>query len=393
MEPPGRKITVLGSTGSVGQSTVSLLLENPGRWDVEALAAGSNATRLAEQARALNARFAAIADRQQAKTLQDALAGTSIEVGAGPDAVVEAASRPADWVMAAIGGAAGLAPTARALERGATVALANKESMVCAGALLKKTAAASGAQVIPVDSEHSAIFQVFDLEHVERVRTVTLTASGGPFLDRSPDTLASVTPADAVAHPVWSMGAKISVDSATMMNKGLELIEAAYLFPVRADQLQVLVHPQSIIHGLVEYVDGTLCAVLGLPDMRIPISCALAWPDRMDLELPRLDLAEYGSLTFQKPNYTQFPALRIAREVLQQGGAAPTILNAANEEAVAAFLRGELSFPRITAVSEEVLAKLPDTPMEDFAAVAAVDARARASARALAGKYSGSLHP
>jgi len=381
---PGKTVTVLGSTGSVGQSTVSLLLEHPGRWDVAALAAGSDAVKLAEQARLLNARFAAIADTSQAKILEEALAGTGIEVGAGADAVIEAGARPAEWVMAAIGGAAGLAPTARALEREATVALANKESMVCAGALLKRVAARSGASIIPVDSEHSAIFQVFDSQRPERVRAVVLTASGGPFLDRSPDSLSSVTPEDAVAHPVWNMGAKISVDSATMMNKGLELIEAAHLFPVRPDQLDVLIHPQSLVHGLVEYVDGTLCAVLGIPDMRVPIACALAWPDRMELELPRLDLADQGCLTFRKPDPKRFPALRIAREALQQGGSAPTILNAANEEAVAAFLHGSLPFPRITAVSEEVLATLPDTPIDDFTAVVAVDARARASARALA---------
>jgi 1-deoxy-D-xylulose-5-phosphate reductoisomerase len=381
---PVKTVTVLGSTGSVGQSTVSLLLEHPERWDVAALAAGSDAIKLAEQARLLNARFAAIADTGQAKVLEEALAGTGIEVGAGADAVVEAGARPAEWVMAAIGGAAGLTPTAKALERGATVALANKESMVCAGALLKRVAARSGASIIPVDSEHSAIFQVFDSERPERVRAVVLTASGGPFLDRSPDSLSSVTPEDAVAHPVWNMGAKISVDSATMMNKGLELIEAAHLFPVRPDQLDVLIHPQSLVHGLVEYVDGTLCAVLGIPDMRVPIACALAWPDRMELELPRLDLADQGRLTFQKPDPTRFPALRIAREALQQGGSAPTILNAANEEAVAAFLHGSLPFSRITAVSEEVLATLPDTPIDDFTTVVAVDARARASARALA---------
>ena len=381
---PVKTVTVLGSTGSVGQSTVSLLLEHPERWDVVALAAGSDAIKLAEQARLLNARFAAIADTGQAKVLEEALAGTGIEVGAGADAVVEAGARPAEWVMAAIGGAAGLTPTAKALERGATVALANKESMVCAGALLKRVAARSGASIIPVDSEHSAIFQVFDSERPERVRAVVLTASGGPFLDRSPDSLSSVTPEDAVAHPVWNMGAKISVDSATMMNKGLELIEAAHLFPVRPDQLDVLIHPQSLVHGLVEYVDGTLCAVLGIPDMRVPIACALAWPDRMELELPRLDLADQGHLTFRKPDPTRFPALRIAREALQQGGSAPTILNAANEEAVAAFLHGGLPFPRITAVSEEVLATLPDTPIDDFTTVVAVDARARASARALA---------
>ena len=390
MGPPATSVTVLGSTGSVGRSTVSLLLEQPGRWDVAALAAGRNAGRLAAQARALGARYAAVADPSQARVLREALAGTGIEVGAGEDAVIEAGARPADWVMAAIGGAAGLAPTAKALARGATVALANKESMVCAGDLLKRTAARSGAAIIPVDSEHSAIFQVFDRDRPERVRAVVLTASGGPFLDRSVESLASVTPADAVAHPVWDMGAKISVDSATMMNKGLELIEAAHLFPVRPDQLEVLVHPQSVVHGLVEYVDGTVCAVLGVPDMRIPIACALAWPDRMELELPRLDLAGHGRLAFRKPDPDRFPALRIAREALQQGGSAPTILNAANEEAVAAFLRGALPFSRITAVSEEVLATLPDTPIDDFAAVAAVDAHARASARALTGAPEGS---
>ncbi len=386
MRPAGRTVTVLGSTGSVGQSTVDLLLGKREHWEVVALAAGRNAARLAEQARSLGARFVAIADLGQAKTLENALAGTGIEIGAGADAVIEAGARPADWVMAAVGGAAGLAPTIKALERGATVALANKESLVCAGALLTRVAARSGARVIPVDSEHSAIFQVLDAQRPNRVRAVVLTASGGPFLDRSPDSLDSVTPEDAVAHPVWNnMGAKISVDSATMMNKGLELIEAAHLFPVRPEQLEVLIHPQSLIHGLVEYVDGTSCAVLGVPDMRVPIACALAWPDRMELDLPRLDLAARGRLTFRNPDDRRFPALRLAREALQEGGSAPTILNAANEEAVAAFLCGALPFTRITAVSEEVLATLPNTPVEDLAAVVAVDARARASARVLTG--------
>ncbi len=384
-------VTVLGSTGSVGQNTVRILLESPARWDVIALAAGSNARKLAEQARALNAQFAAIADEGQADTLREELAGTTIEVGAGHDAVIEAGARQADWVMAAIGGAAGLAPTAKALERGATVALANKESMVCAGALLNAIAARSGATIIPVDSEHNAIFQVFDQTRPDQVRAVVLTASGGPFLDRAPDTLDTVTPQDALAHPVWDMGAKISIDSATMMNKGLELIEAAHLFPVRPDQLQVLVHPQSIVHGLVEYADGTLIAVLGIPDMRLPIASALAWPDRMKLDLPRLDLAEQGTLTFRKPDPDQFPALRIAREALAQGGAAPAILNAANEEAVAAFLDGALPFRRITAVAEEVLSAIPHTAMDDLAAVAAIDAQARASARAYA--YNGAVRP
>ena len=247
------------------------------------------------------------------------------------------------------------------------------------------------ATIIPVDSEHNAIFQVFDQTRPDQVRAVVLTASGGPFLDRAPDTLDTVTPQDALAHPVWDMGAKISIDSATMMNKGLELIEAAHLFPVRPDQLQVLVHPQSIVHGLVEYADGTLIAVLGIPDMRLPIASALAWPDRMKLDLPRLDLAEQGTLTFRKPDPDQFPALRIAREALAQGGAAPAILNAANEEAVAAFLDGALPFRRITAVAEEVLSAIPHTAMDDLAAVAAIDAQARASARAYA--YNGAVRP
>ncbi len=385
MDAAGKTVTVLGSTGSVGRNTVELLRGGRERWEVVALAAGRNAARLARQARELGARFAAIADVEQAGVLEDELAGTGIEVGAGADAVIEAGARPAEWVMAAVGGAAGLAPTIKALEQGATVALANKESLVCAGALMRQTAARSGACIIPVDSEHNAIFQVFDGQRPERVRAVVLTASGGPFLDRSPASLASVTPADAVAHPVWEMGAKISVDSATMMNKGLELIEAAHLFPVRPEQLEVLIHPESLLHGLVEYVDGSSCAVLAPPDMRVPIACALAWPDRLELELPRLDLAARGRLTFRRPDPRRFPALRIAREALQQGGSAPTILNAANEEAVAAFLYGALPFTRITAVSEEVLATLPDIPIDDFAAVVAVDARARASARALTG--------
>jgi 1-deoxy-D-xylulose-5-phosphate reductoisomerase len=351
-----RRVTILGATGSVGLSTAAVVEEAVARGEplaVEAIAAGRDVEKLVALARRLKPRFVAIHDETQGAALKEALAGLDCVVGAGEAAVVEAAERDADWVMAAIVGAAGLAPTLAAAARGATVALANKESLVCAGDLLTRTALEAGAALIPVDSEHSAIFQVW--EGPERVEKVTLTASGGPFREVSRDAMAGVTPAQAVAHPTWPMGAKISVDCATMMNKGLELIEAMHLFSIEADRLDVLIHPQSIIHSLVHYVDGSVLAQLGAPDMRTPIAYALAWPDRMQVSTPRLDLAKLKTLSFDAPDEERFPNLRLAREAAKAGGGHTAILNAANEVAVAAFLRGEVGFLQIGEINARVM--------------------------------------
>jgi 1-deoxy-D-xylulose-5-phosphate reductoisomerase len=372
-----RRVTILGSTGSVGCSTVDLIARHPERFAVEALAARANVAKLAEQAVQLKARRAVIADEAQYGALRDALAGTGIAVAAGERAVVEAASLPSEWVMSAIVGAAGLEPTLAAVQRGAIVALANKECLVCAGKLLMAEVRKHGATLLPVDSEHSAIFQVFDFVQAEQVEKIVLTASGGPFRTLPLEAMMRVTPEAAVAHPNWSMGAKISVDSATMMNKGLEMIEAYHLFPVRTDQIEVVVHPQSIIHSLVCYQDGSVLAQLGTPDMRTPISYALGWPRRMAAPAQRLDLVQLGKLTFEAPDAERFPALRLAREALHQGGGAPTILNAANEVAVAGFLAGEMGFLDIARSVEHALAVLPAPPPESIADVRALDAEAR----------------
>lgn len=344
-----------------------------------------NAGRLAEQARTLGAKFAVVAEDSQYRTLKDALAGSGIEAGAGAGAVVEAACRPADWVMAAIVGAAGLAPTLAAVRRGAIVALANKEVMVCAGDLVTAAAQAHGARLLPVDSEHNAIFQVFDAAHRNAIEKIVLTASGGPFRRRSIEQMASATPAQAVAHPNWRMGAKISVNSATMMNKGLEVIEAHHLFALPSEQLDIVVHPQSVVHGLVYYTDGSVLAQLGSPDMRTPIANALGWPDRMAAPSPRLDLAKLAQLTFEAPDYQRFPALRIARAALDAGGGAPTVLNAANEIAVAAFLEERIGFLDIAATVERTLARLPGRRIAALEDVYALDREARATARSLIG--------
>lgn len=383
MSGPKRRVTVLGSTGSVGSNTVELLAAYPDRFQVEALVAGRNVAKLAEQARLLRPALAVVADEGAYADLKDALAGTGIELAAGPDAVVEAASRPAaDWVMAAIVGAAGLAPTLAAIRRGATVAFANKEVLVCAGDLVMAEVRRHGATLLPVDSEHSAIFQVFDETRREGISRLVLTASGGPFRTWTRQAMEGVTPAQACAHPNWSMGAKISVDSASMMNKGLELIEAHHLFAMPEDRIDVLVHPQSVIHSLVEYVDGSVLAQLGTPDMRTPIAVALAWPDRLPTPGDRLDLVKAANLTFESPDPARFPALDLARRALQSGGAAPTILNAANEEAVAAFLAGKLGFLDIPRVVESCLAALPHGALETLAAVEEADMAARRHANA-----------
>ncbi|HYC04854.1 MAG TPA: 1-deoxy-D-xylulose-5-phosphate reductoisomerase [Azospirillaceae bacterium] len=378
--PEPRSVTVLGSTGSVGSSTVELLQREPGRYRVEALVARRSVTELARQARTLGAKLAVVAEAECYGALKDALSGSGIEVAAGPEAVAEAASRPADWVMAAIVGAAGLEPTLAAIRRGATVAIANKEVLVCAGTLVMAEVARHGATLLPVDSEHSAIFQVFDFQRCDRVSKLILTASGGPFRTRSLAEMEAMTPAQAVAHPNWSMGAKISVDSATMMNKGLELIEAHHLFGIPEERIEVLVHPQSVVHSLVEYVDGSVLAQLGTPDMRTPIAVALAWPDRIATPGPRLDLVKAGRLDFEAPDPTRFPALRLTRESLQRGGSAPTILNAANEVAVQGFLDGRIGFLDIVRVVERTLEALPHSGLNGLEDVRNVDAESRSRA-------------
>ena len=372
-----RSVTILGSTGSVGRNTIDLLQRNKAAFAVEALTANRNANLLAEQARALRARFAAIGDPDHYRTLRDALAGSGIETGCGPEALIEAAKRPADWVMAGIVGAAGLAPTLAAIRRGVTVAFANKEVLVCAGALVMDEVARYGATLLPVDSEHNAIWQCFDRNRAETIDRIILTASGGPFRERTLEDMRWVTPAEAVAHPNWSMGAKISVDSATMMNKGLELIEAHHLFQLPPDRVDIVVHAQSIVHGAVVYRDGSVLAQLGSPDMRTPIAYALAWPDRITAPTKRLDLAAVGSLTFEPPDEQRFPALRVAREALARGGGAPTVLNAANETAVHAFLEGRIGFLDIVDTVERTLAAVPADNLESLADVHRYDQVAR----------------
>jgi 1-deoxy-D-xylulose-5-phosphate reductoisomerase len=378
-----RRVTILGSTGSVGCNTIDLIERNPGAYVVQALTANRNAAALAEQARRLRPSMAVVADPGSYRALKDALAGTEITVAAGPEAVVEAASLPADWVMAGIVGAAGLEPTLAGIRQGAVVGLANKETLVCAGELVMAEIKRHGATLLPVDSEHSAIFQVFDFEQSERVERIILTASGGPFRTWTLEAMATVTPAQAVAHPNWDMGAKISVDSATMMNKGLEVIEAHHLFPVAEDRIEVIVHPQSVIHSMVEYVDGSVLAQLGSPDMRTPIAYALGWPERIAAPAARLDFKKVANLTFEAPDLTRFPALRLAREALQAGGAAPTILNAANEVAVRGFLDGRIGFLDIARIVERTLAAANRFAIANIADVHAVDAHAREIAGAM----------
>ncbi len=357
-----RRITILGSTGSVGVSTLDLLdfamKRGEAEIEIEALTANRNVEALAEQARKFKPKFVAVADETLGDDLRAALCDFDIETGAGAAAIEEAAERDADWVMAAIVGAAGLRPTLKAAIRGADVALANKECLVCAGDVVTAAIEKAGGVLLPVDSEHNAIFQVFDFERPNRISRLILTASGGPFRTWKKEEMAGATPAQAVAHPNWSMGAKISVDSATMMNKGLELIEASHIFPVPHEQIEILVHPQSVIHSMVEYVDGSVLAQLGTPDMRTPIASTLAWPDRTPSPSAKLNFAEVAKLTFEAPDLERFPALRIAREAMRAGGIMPATLNAANEVAVAAFLYGAVKFLDIAAITEQVLDKV-----------------------------------
>jgi 1-deoxy-D-xylulose-5-phosphate reductoisomerase len=377
-----RTLTILGATGSVGQQTLDLVARNPERWQVEALTANRDADGLAAAARGCGARFVAIGDEAAWPALKAALAGSGIEAAAGAEAVRAAGARPAELVLTAIVGAAGLPPTLAAVERGATLAIANKETLVCAGPVVTAAARASGARLLPVDSEHNAIFQVFPHGSPEQVRKVILTASGGPFRSWTREQMGQASVKDACNHPVWSMGAKISIDSATLMNKGLELIEAEQLFAVGHERLDVIVHPQSVVHSMVEYVDGSVLAQMGTPDMRIPIAYALAWPDRIATPAARLDLAAHGKLTFEAPDLERFPALALAWEALRAGGSGPCVLNAANEVAVAAFIAGKVGFLDIAAVVAETLDALGAGPLEGLEAVMAADAAARARAGA-----------
>ena len=372
-----RRLTILGSTGSIGCNTIDLIGRAAGGYSIEALTANRNAAALAKQARQLRPRMAVVADPACYGELKDALAGTDVEVAAGPEALIEAASLPVDWVMAGIVGAAGLEPTLAAVKQGAVVALANKECLVCAGDLVMAEVERNGATLLPVDSEHSAIFQCFDFEQSDRVERIILTASGGPFRTMSREEMAGVTPEQAVAHPNWDMGAKISVDSATMMNKGLEIIEAHHLFPVPEDKIEVVVHPQSVVHSMVEYIDGSVLAQLGTPDMRTPIAFALGWPERIGAPTPRLDFSEVRELTFEPPDLDRFPALRLAREALRAGGGAPTVLNAANEVAVHGFLEGKLGFLGINQVVEQTLEIVGKVAISSLSDVREADRQAR----------------
>jgi len=375
-----KRITILGSTGSIGCSTLDIVSRNPDSFVVEALTAFTNVELLAEQARRFRPSIAVIGDPSLKDQLSEALSGTNVRVAAGAEAIVDAAEHPSDLVMAAIVGAAGLKPTLQAVRRGTTVALANKECLVCAGPLFLAEVEAAGATLLPVDSEHNAIFQVFDFDRSDAVEKIILTASGGPFRATNLSDMEKVTPEQAVKHPTWDMGAKISIDSATLMNKGLEMIEADYLFPVSEDQIEVLVHPQSVIHSMVAYRDGSVLAQLGSPDMRTPIAYTLGWPNRMETPAPRLDLAAIGQLSFEPPDTERFPALKLARQALQSGGTAPTILNAANEVAVDGFLNGRLGFLDIARVVEATLCNIQRERVENLEHVHTVDDRARDAA-------------
>ena len=374
-----RSISILGATGSVGASTLDLVRRNRDQWRVVALTANSSAAELGELAREFDAEIAVVGDEACLGDLRDAV-GNRCEAAGGRQALCEAAARPADITVAAIVGCAGLGPVMAAIERGGTVALANKEALVSAGEVMTDAVAKHGATLLPVDSEHNAIFQCLAGNRIEDVAKITLTASGGPFREWSQAQLDAATPAQAVKHPNWDMGAKISVDSATMMNKGLEFIEAHHLFPVGLERLGIVVHPQSVIHSMVEYRDGSTLAQLGPSDMRVPIASCLAYPQRMDTPMPPLDLAAIGQLTFFAPDEERFPATRLAREAVQAGGAAPAVLNAANEVAVAAFLAGKLAFTRIAVVVEQTLAQCTPPAPSSLDDVLAVDAEARSCA-------------
>ena len=384
------RVTILGATGSIGASALDLLRRDPGRYQVTALASRRDATKLAALAREFGAELAVVAEPAAYGELKDALAGSGVEAAAGRDGLIAAAKAEADVVIAAITGAAGLEPTLAALAPGRRVALANKECLVCAGRLFMATAAAAGAVVLPVDSEHNAVFQALAAGPREAVTKVTLTASGGPFRMLPRERMAWVTPEEALKHPTWSMGPKVTIDSATLMNKGLELIEAHHLFGLEPSQLDILIHPQSVVHALVEFGDGAVVAGLSVPDMRLPVAFCLAWPERMDWPAPRLDLAKLGNLQFEPPDPGRFPALRVAREAMESGGASPTVLNAANEVGVEAFLSRRIGFSHIVALTEAVLERAAHEGLSEPASVAealAVDHVSRSFAEVLVPQF------
>lgn len=376
-----RSITILGSTGSIGKSTIDLLSKNPDRFVVEALVAQKDVATLAQQSKVLQAKLAVVEDESQYENLKEALSGTGIKAACGKTAVIEAAQAPADWVMSAIVGTAGLRPTYAAIERGAIIALANKESMISAGHVILKAIEKHKATLLPVDSEHNAIYQVFHEPHRPHVEKLILTASGGPFRTYSPQQMKSVTVEQALKHPNWSMGPKVTIDSSNLMNKGLEMIEASYFFGFPEDQIDILIHPQSIVHSLVAYQDGSVLAQLGIHDMRVPIAYTLAWPNRIETDLPRLDLAAIGQLTFEAPDVTKFPAITLCRQALKMGKDRPTILNAANEIAVQAFVDKQISYLDIVTVSTQVLEKMSESNLTTIDEVLLADQQAREIAR------------
>ena len=378
-----RRVSILGSTGSIGSDTISVLQATSLKYCVRAITANENVELLAQQAKLLEAEFVVIGNKEKYSHLKKLLSGTKSRIGTGTEGVLEAASLETDWTMAAIVGAAGLKPILSSIRHGGTVALANKESLVCAGELLASEAAKTGATLLPVDSEHNGVFQSFDFNNPESVDKIYLTASGGPFLDLSNDELQHVTPKQAMKHPNWDMGPKISVDSATMMNKALEVIEAFHLFPIDNSKIGVIIHPESIVHSMVSYCDGSFLAHLGNPDMQIPIAYALSWPRRMSLEGPRLDLTQLETLTFRKASQKQFPALRLADEVLQEGGAAPIIMNAANEVAVKSFLQHKIPFLSIVKIVEATLGRIQYSSAENIEEILSIDEETRRMAEDL----------
>jgi 1-deoxy-D-xylulose-5-phosphate reductoisomerase len=382
VDTASKTVTILGSTGSVGRSTVDLIKGHPGKFRVQALTAYKNVDLLAQQARELGAKLAVIGDESQHAALKTALAATGIRTAAGENAVIEAAAQPSDWIMAAIVGAAGVRATLEAIRQGRTVALANKESLVCAGDFMIEAVKKSGAVLLPVDSEHNAVFQVFDAER-RGIKRIILTASGGPFLRRSRAELAGIAPEEAVKHPTWAMGAKISIDSATMMNKSLEIIEAAYLFNLKNEQIDVLIHPQSVVHSMVEYIDGSILSQMGAPDMRTPIAYTMAWPERIKTTGETLNLNKDLNLNFEPIDTERFYAVKLARQCLEAGGGRPAVLNAANEVAVEAFLQRKIAFSAIEEVAEKALQKLPARPISTLEDVFAIDRETRTIAASI----------
>ncbi|WP_227028653.1 1-deoxy-D-xylulose-5-phosphate reductoisomerase [Candidatus Endolissoclinum faulkneri] len=384
-----RLISILGSTGSIGSNTIDLIARTPEHYIISALACKQNARLLAQQAKKLQAVFVAIEDKNAWPVLRNALAGTGIEAAAGTEAVLEAAKRPAEWTMCSIVGAAGLAPTLEAVRRGHTVALANKEALVCAGSLFIREAMRTGCQILPVDSEHNAIFQLFDSRKREGIEKITLTASGGPFRTLSRKEMACKTPSQAAAHPNWSMGTKVSIDSATIMNKGLEIIEAHYLFAIPEVQIDVLIHPESVVHSMVSYIDGSVIAQLSSPDMRTPIAYCLAWPKRMDTIIKNLDLVSIGQLSFFALDNNRFPAISLAREALRAKGDAACVMNAANEVAVEAFVAGRIGFTEISSVVYETMQRCPTEDIDNLESVFRSNAKGRRIADDIISDFTG----